>query len=265
MSPTTSSNFKAVAPLLAVCVMHFFSSEAHAMQKIKHIVLLGASVGKAWNIESLPNRIMKNSSLPLSPSASHLAVFPYRFEYVGEYQFDKSTALQQILQRKENKPDAIFIKECAAYFPGDFEKYHELMKSWVQQCRQAGVIPIPTTVVPVVREQGFATKVKDVVRSILGRSTNDLRITTILQYNDWVNVFAQEDGLTILDLESPLRVSREDRSLMRDLHSGDGLHLNERAYHLLDQIVFTTLDRVFQKNRQNLSKRNTCRSDNESG
>ena len=61
------------------------------MEKPKHIVLLGASVGKDWKIEDLPKR---------------LTIHNYQFEYVGEYQFDKTKPLQEILQRKENKPDA---------------------------------------------------------------------------------------------------------------------------------------------------------------
>ena len=262
MSPTNSLNFKIVALLLALCTLRFFGSEAHAMQKPKHIVLLGASVGKAWSIESLPNRIMKNSSLPLSPSASRPAVFPYRFEYVGEYQFDKSKGLQQILQRKENKPDAIFIKECAAYFPGDLPHYQGLMKRWVRQCQEAKVVPILTTVVPVVKNRGFVEEVKDMIKSLIGKSTNASRLTSILEYNDWIKSYAQKEGLVVLDLEAPLRTSNEDRSLKIDLHSGDGLHLNEKAYRLLDQIVLPTLDDIFRKNRQKFSMKNTCEGEN---
>jgi lysophospholipase L1-like esterase len=157
--------------------------------------------------------------------------------------------LQQILQRKENKPDAIFIKECAAYFPGDFQKYQELIKSWVQQCKWAGVIPIPTTVVPVVREQSFVIKVKDLVKWILGRSTTSSRLTAILQYNDWIKLYSEKEVLIIMDLEAPLRIGLQDRSLSLDLHAGDGLHLNEKAYSLLDKIVLPTLDEIFRRNR----------------
>ena len=82
------------------------------MEKPKHVLLLGASVGKAWEIEGLSRR---------------LGLKDYRFEYVGKYDFDKTDALKAILARKENRPDAVFIKECAAYFPGDLEKYKKLM------------------------------------------------------------------------------------------------------------------------------------------
>ena len=221
------------------------------MQKPKHIVLLGASVGKAWNIESLPNRITKSSSSPLPPDALRLTVVPYRFEYVGKYQFDKTDSLQEILKRKENKPDAIFLKECAAYFPGDLPKYQELMKGWVTQCKQAGVIPIPTTVVPMIRDLPLKTRVKDLIKWVIGRSTqgsiHTSRLTGILQYNDWIKSYPLKEGLVVLDLETPLHVSNEDRSLRLDLHSGDGLHLNEKAYALLDKIVIPTLEKALDK------------------
>jgi hypothetical protein len=192
---------------------------------------------------------MKSGSYPLTPDALHLRKFPYRFEYVGEFQFDKTKALQQILQRKENKPDAIFLKECAAYFPGNFIDYQELMKRWIRQCLEANVIPIPTTVVPVIKP-GFSNleiKAKDMIKWFLGRPTFTLRLEGLIKYNDWIKSYAQKEGLIILDLEAPLHISETDRSLKIELHSGDGLHLNQKAYPILDQIVLPTLDQAFRK------------------
>ena len=102
----------------------------------KHIVLLGASVGKHWEISKLPER------------TGHAE---YVFEYIHGGGFDKSQSLYEILARKENRPDGIFLKECAAYFPGDFKHQKELMIKWIKACLEQGVIPIPTTVVPVTR------------------------------------------------------------------------------------------------------------------
>jgi hypothetical protein len=215
-----------------------FHNEGCAMtKKNKHVVLLGASVGHEWKIESLPER------LRLSGAADH-----YRFEYVGEYAFDKIEALMKILQRNQNKPDAIFIKECAAYFPGDLRQYQELMKGWIKECRKAGVIPIPTTVVPVVSSKNKSVKdqLKDFIKTILGIPTTGKaeQLEGIFQYNDWVREYAGQEGLTVLDLEAPLRTSQDDRSLRVDLHSGDGMHLNAKAYEILDRIVIPTLDRA---------------------
>jgi lysophospholipase L1-like esterase len=241
-----------IALLSALCAMLFINPEVHAMQKPKHIVLLGASVGNTWNIESLPDRLIKSGSSPLAPDASRLAVSQYRFEYVGEYQFDKTNALQQILKRKENKPDAIFIKECAAYFPGDLSHYQELLKGWIKQCKESKVVPIPTTVVPVI-EPDFSNlklKLKDTIKWVLGRPTLSSRLEGLIKYNDWIKSYGQREGLIILDLEAPLRISEKDRSLKIELHSGDGLHLNQKAYSLLDQIVLPTLDQALRNDKR---------------
>ena len=125
------------------------------------------------------------------------------------------------------------------------------MKEWVAQCKQTGVIPIPTTVVPVVKDLPLKTKVKDLMKWVIGRPTfgpvHALRLTGILQYNDWIKSYSQKEGLVVLDLEAPLHVSKEDRSLRPNLHSGDGLHLNEKAYSLLDKIVIPTLEKALDK------------------
>lgn len=196
--------------------------EVNAMEKNKHILLLGASVGKAWTFEGLPKRQNLKG---------------YQFEYIGEYNFDKTRALKEILARKDNKPTAVLIKECAAYFPGDLAQYQKLMIGWIKECRTAGVTPIPTTVVPVIKDNSFVTKIKDIIKRIIGRSPHDLRLTSIQKYNDWIKSFAQKEGLLVFDLEAPLRVGAEDRSLRLDLHSGDGLHLNAKAYGILDKAM----------------------------
>jgi hypothetical protein len=214
--------FLGFALIIFIVVLQLNHPEVYAMEKNKHILLLGASVGKAWNFDALPQRLNLKGC---------------QFEYVGEYQFDKTKALREILARKDRKPAAILIKECAAYFPGDLAQYQKLMTGWVKDCRAAGVIPIPTTVVPVIEDNSFVTKIKDIIKRIIGRSPHDLRLTSILSYNDWIKIYAQKEGLLYFDLEAPLLVSPNDRSLRLDLHSGDGLHLNSKAYGILDKAM----------------------------
>ena len=225
-----------VAVALILTSMILCSDEGYGMTKKTHVVLLGASVGQAWKIDTLPERLGQNSGANR-----------YSFEFVGDYQFDKTKTLRKILQRKQAKPDAILLKECAAYFPGDLTRYQELMKNWVKECRDAGVIPLPTTVVPVVRQQSVMTRMKDAVKYVLGRPTSGMQLERITQYNDWIRSYAAAEKLTVLDLEAALRVSAEDRSLRTDLHSGDGLHLNPKAYQLLDPILVPALDRALKR------------------
>jgi hypothetical protein len=197
----------------------------------RHVVLLGASVGREWNISSLPER-MNNKD--------------YDFEYVGFSGFDKSDVLNEIISREDGKPDIVILKECAAYFPGDFGHYKNLMNEWVTKCRKKGIIPVPTTIVPVTRLHSFKKFMIDIVKGRnpfkQGNPLEHKRNQTILAYNDWLKGFVEEQGLAVLDLEAAVRYSEENRFLRENLAKVDGLHINSVAYKSLDMIVFPTLD-----------------------
>jgi len=222
-------NYSRLLVILVLVCVYIIPGEIMAGETKRRIVLLGASVGKGWQIERLPARANNDE---------------YIFEYAGVYSFDKTQALHSLLGREEGtRPGAIILKECAAYFPGELSHYKKLILQWIADCEARGVIPIPATVVPVARSDAFVDQAKDFIKvSLLGRQT---RIEAIIEYNDWIRQMAQEKGLIVLDLEAALRVSDKDRHLRADLHSGDGLHLNEKAYTILDTIVYPTLDKLW--------------------
>ena len=196
-------------------------------------MLLGASIGRAWDISSLPRRIGN---------------YDYIFEYVDGGGFDKSKELKEILSRAENKPDAIFLKECAAYFPGDFENYKSLMEHWITDCYKAGVIPIPTTVVPVTKLHSLKKFGIDILKLRnpfkLGSPFKNKRQKAILEYNDWIRMYCAENVLALLDLEKAVRKSEKNRYIKSGLAKIDGLHLNKKGYRTLDKIVIPTLEKV---------------------
>ena len=205
----------------------------NAIPAKKHIVLLGASIGGAWDISRLPERVGTGK---------------YSFEYIhGGSQFDKSEELQKILRRTEKRPDALILKECAAYFPGDLKRYKELMKSWIEKCQGAHIHPIPATVVPVTKLHPFKLffgylllKGKDPLK--VGSPFRNMRFLQICEYNDWIRTYSREYDLPLLDLEAAVRYSEKDRHLKSSLASLDGLHLNPRAYRVLDGMVVPTLE-----------------------
>ena len=213
--------------------------EVYGMTKKKHVVLLGASVGNAWNIKALPDRLKQ---VELAQD--------YSFEFAGNYQFDKTTTLKSLLARNDNKPDAIILKECAAYFPGDLNHYQTLIKTYIGECLKAGVIPVLATVAPV-REPGILKLQywKNVIKKILypSKPQTEARLKGLTAYNDWVRTYAAEQKLAVLDLEKALRISESDRRLRPDLDGGDGLHLNAQAYAVLDQSVIPALEQAFIK------------------
>jgi len=175
------------------------------------IAFVCASVGSAWSIgDHFPD---------LSIAVN------------DEYQFDKGDVIRDILG--SNKPDIMIIKECAAYFPPEdygtsMDAYKDLIRDWVNLCRGEGVIPVLTTVVPVDPDNP---------------ENSDEQLESILEFNDWIHEYCEYEDISVLDLETALRVSGDDRTLDPDYDSGDGLHPNDLAYtEELDDILIPALE-----------------------
>lgn len=202
--------------------------KAQVIENKKRIMLIGASVGKAWNLPDFPQR-MKNDD--------------YVFETITAYQYDKTDALNEVLIRPKRKfhltrtyikgffkpspqlPNIIIIKECAAYFPGDLKSYKDLLKKWVKRIREANIAVVLATVVPVTQERDEKRKGQ---------------IDSIREFNDWIREYATNENIKLLDLEAALRADAANRFLQVAL-STDGLHLNRQAYDILDQRLLDTL------------------------
>jgi hypothetical protein len=180
------------------------------------IAFVCASVGSAWNI------------------GEHFPALDIRV--YDEYQFDKGHRIREILQTE--KPDIMIVKECAAYFPPDSQGssmslYQNLVREWVGLCRDSGIIPVLTTVVPIDPDNPANS----------GRSQLD----SILEFNDWIINYCSDEDISVLDLEEALRISSTDRSLNPAYDSGDGLHPNDIAYtEKLDHILIPALMKALE-------------------
>lgn len=201
------------------------SSQETIFKKPVRILLLGASVGNAWNLPEWPERMNSDK---------------YAFEMIAYYEFDKSNAFEEIIMRPKRKfhltrtylrslfkqapqkPEIIIIKECAAYFPGDLDTYKTLIDKWVKRCLSVGIKPVLATVVPVTEEHA---------------QRKPGRLEGILNYNDWIRSYAHQQNIGLLDLEANVRISDENRSLRPEFTKGDGLHLNRNAYDILDKLL----------------------------
>ncbi len=178
------------------------------------IAFVCASVGSAWNI------------------GEHFTQL--NIKVYDEYQFDKGYRIQDILDSE--KPDIMIIKECAAYFPPDYQgstmsAYQDLIRDWVNLCRGQGVIPVLTTVVPI------------------DPNTNEgqPQLNAILEFNDWIKQYCSDEDISVLDLEAALHISNTNRALDPVYDSGDGLHPNEIAYtEKLDNILIPALERALE-------------------
>ncbi len=220
------------------CIGDEIVMEKEESKETERVVLIGASVGNAWNIESLPAR---------------LQIDDYIFEFIAKYNPDKSDVIEGILKREENKPSVIIIKQCAAYFRSDLEvydqelanRYKKLVDVWVKKIGLNNIVPIIATVVPITEKMPFIVNMKRILKKyILLKNIKPYfrsqRLKGILDYNDWVREYAQKNGIIILDLEQAVRVSEENRYLKPELTT-DGLHLNEKAYTILDPILMETV------------------------
>lgn len=217
--------------MVALAMMHVSCGQHHGggAPAEKHVVLLGASVGKNWRLAELPQRIS-------SPG--------YSFESFAVYQFDKTEGLEEILMRPRRKfrftrtylkgffqapprrPDILIIKECAAYFPGNLKDYEGLMKTSVRRIRDAGIEPAVATVAPV-------TRARDAERPG--------QMAEIRLFNDWLREYARFEKLPLVDIGDVLKETGADGFLLQELTSGDGLHLNQEAYRRLDAELLRVL------------------------
>ncbi|MDP1813236.1 MAG: SGNH/GDSL hydrolase family protein [Leadbetterella sp.] len=177
-----------------------------------YVVLVGASVGKAWNFEQAPSRLGLGADV----------VFGNR----TIYEFDKSRVIEELAQYPF--PVAVvIIKECAAYFPRELEASKQKVVEWVNLLREKGKLPMLATVVPVTREHD---------------ATHPGRFQSILQYNDFIRDYAARENIFVFDLEKAVRSSDTDRHLDIELAQRDGLHLLQRAYdQRLDNLIVPML------------------------
>jgi len=199
--------------------------DSKAVAKPARVVLIGASIGKSWNLPDLPNRIRGVG---------------YEFEALQVWQYDKSEVLEETLMRPERKfhltrtylkgffkpspqpADVIILKECSAYFPGDIQLKgkQELIEQWVRKIRGKNIKVMLATAVPVTKGRAVQEPGKQ---------------QGILAFNDWVREYAQKNGMVLLDLEAAMRMDGRDRYLRDDFAVEDGSHLNRKAYDVLDR------------------------------
>ncbi len=173
-----------------------------------YYVLVGASVGKAWNIGQATTRLDLGEGIVLGNRTV--------------YQFDKSKEIQELAEYSFPL-SGVIIKECAAYFPRDLETSKQEIFNWVKMLRLNGKYPLLATVVPVTKEHDDA---------------HPGRLQSILLYNDFIKDFAAKENIYVVDLEKAVRVSNLDRHLSNEWAQEDGLHLVQRAYdERLDPLI----------------------------
>ncbi|RJP72344.1 MAG: SGNH/GDSL hydrolase family protein [Candidatus Abyssobacteria bacterium SURF_17] len=171
-----------------------------------YVLLVGASVGKAWDLPSLPKRLKADG-----------LVFGYR----GKYGYDKTDVIDRIV-KSQIRPDIVIIKECAAYFPKERGKIIERLPGWVEMLKAEGITPVVATCCPVTKENDRANPGKQ---------------AAIDEFNSFVRTLGVENHVEILDLAGTLSISETNSYLRESFAQPDGLHLNQSAYSALDHVL----------------------------
>lgn len=198
-------------------------------RKPMHIVLIGASIGQAWNLAEWPSRVR---------------VSGVTAESVPAWQFDKTQVVDEVLMRPSRKfhptrtylkslfqppprkADVVILKECSSYFPGDLVVYQRKIQNWVTKLQAKHVNVVLATVVPVTQSRDQLSPGKQ---------------QSLVQYNQWVRQYAEQHGFGLLDLEAALRTDESTRFLRDEFAASDGSHLNAAAYRVLDNTLRATL------------------------
>ena len=216
---------KSIYLLLIISV--FFINKGFADVKAnKEIILVGASVGQGWKFPDLVDRKKLTG---------------YKLDFIPVFDsFDKSSAIKSIVER-EKKPNAVIIKECSVYFPGDLNLYENRIKKWVNELKKNNIEPILATTVPPGKPNSIVYKLKDFIKSITGKPK---KIDSVTKYNEWLRDFSSKNGIKVLDLEQVLRISNGNRHLNPEYDRGDFTHLNNKAYLVLDNFMADFLNKM---------------------
>jgi hypothetical protein len=180
---------------------------------VRYYILVGASVGKAWEFEKLTERLNIKEGIVLGNRT--------------KYDFDKSSAIESIIENPV-PVSGVIIKECAAYFPRELVSSQEMIKGWAEKLALHGIKPILATVVPVTEDHD---------------KKHPGRFNSIIKFNDFIREYALKKGIQILDLEKALRIGEGDRHLKGEYAATDGLHLVKKAYsERLDRFALPILE-----------------------
>ena len=176
-------------------------------QRIPDIVFIGASITRQWMID-------------------------IRFPFIRVrdiYKFDKTEAIEEILSSIK-PPDIVFLKECAAYFPGDLDKYRSMVRNWCDKLQKSNIRVVLVTVVPVTESHS---------------RKNPGRIEGIWKFNDWLREITSNSDIKLMDFELALSISKDKRFLNPGYAQKDGLHLNRTAYRkVLDPLLGSYLTSI---------------------
>jgi lysophospholipase L1-like esterase len=187
-----------------------YQEENKALARAPETIFYGASITKSMDFEKyFPGKNYLNRGVN------------------GQY------ADQLLLRFKQDvidlKPRRVVIKFCAinmgANISLDSVKYY--MKAMVERAECAGIRPYPATVLP--SGEVYAEKYKD--RQVVEK---------IVNFNEWLRGYAEGKSLDVIDYFAEMA---DDRGVLPDTLSDDGLHPNQEALYIMAKTANRVLDK----------------------
>jgi hypothetical protein len=118
------------------------------------------------------------------------------------------------------KPRAVAIKFCSINFRPSIPAYYlqDGIKLMVQTAKDAGIIPIVTTVIPVGKP---AARIGDYSA-----------IDSLKAYNEWVREYARTNSLYIIDYAKALE---DNGGFLPQECTTDAIHLTDKGYDIISE------------------------------
>ncbi len=191
-----------------------YNKENTGSQRINErpdLVLLGASITSDWDLKQyFPDKTILNRGI--------------------DGQFSGQLMLRFKRDVLDPRPEAVVIKLCEMNFGHDIpiQVTKDNMEMMLMLSRAADLPVYLISVIPVSKT--------------FDRAKEDRELNVqIGEFNEWLKQLAEKTGNTFIDIASPLS---DETGSLRDGYTTDGVHLNQKGYDLMSQVVG---DRIFTK------------------
>ncbi|MBM4340550.1 MAG: hypothetical protein FJ110_13535 [Deltaproteobacteria bacterium] len=196
----------------------------NSVQKEGRIILIGASYTRGWPIQEIAGMKVINKGVNGNQS----------FEMLTRFRDDVIT----------NKPRMVlvwgFINDIHRGKREEIQqtivRAKESIKEMVKLSRTHGIIPILGTELTIRGADNFFDNMKALAGSLLGKESYQGYVNKhVLTVNQWIEAFAREEGILLLDFQPVLSDPKGVRK--REFATPDGSHISQKGYETLTLYV----------------------------
>jgi len=206
----------------------------NSIPKENHIVLIGASYARGWNISEIAGLKVINKGVNGNQS----------FEMLTRFQKDVIAA----------KPRAViiwgFINDIFRSRREDIqetlEKIKENYKKMAKMSRDHGITPVIATEITIRPKDTWKETLSGWLGGILGKESYQTYVNkNVLAVNQWIKAFAGEEGIFLLDFQPALSNVKGVRK--KEFATPDGSHISQKGYEKMTEYVNEKLGKRFKE------------------